>query len=152
MNFGKPSLEVREPFKTDSKSEFVQRVAAARRVTVHGEWWLWIYCCYWRLTLDGVGMATGSSSFRRIERATKHLDGQKLVSVDVDPETGATRFDFDLGCALHCRRYDRDSDRELWILYKPRGYVLSVRGNGCVSHQRSTELNRWSEVTRGSAL
>ena len=53
MNFGKPSLHVREPFDTDSKSEAVRRTAARRQVTVRGEWWLWIWSCYWRLSSNG---------------------------------------------------------------------------------------------------
>ena len=142
MNFGQPSLHVREPFSTNSASEAVRRMASRRRVTVRGEWWLWIYCCYWRLTTGDLELATGSSSFRRIERATAQLEGQELMSVAVEPETGATRFTFDLGCVLHCRRFARDTDGELWMLYKPSGYVLSVHGNGTFSHQRATEVEK----------
>src|SRR5260370_40726921 len=79
MNSGETSLCIREPFTTDSKSEVVRRMAGRRQVTVRGEWWLWIYCCYWRLTSDGLALATGSSSFRRIERATAQLEGQELT-------------------------------------------------------------------------
>jgi len=149
MNFGKPSLDVREPFKTDSKSEIAQRIAASRRVTVHGEWWLWITRCWWRLTSDDLGVTTDSCSLRRIERATRQLDGQKLVSVGVVPQTGATSFVFDLGCVLHCRRFERDDDAELWILYKPSGYVLSVHGNGTFCHQRSTKAGERLQPING---
>jgi hypothetical protein len=142
MNFGKPSIRVREPFNTNSKSKAVQRMAARRSVTVRGEWWLWIYCCYWRLTSDSLELATGSSSSRRIDRATAQLEGQELISVEVEPDTSATRFLFDLGCVLHCRRFERDTDSELWTLYKPSGYVLSVHGNGTFSHQRGTEVKK----------
>jgi hypothetical protein len=142
INFGKPSLRVREPFRTDSTCEAVRRLASRRLVTVRGEWWLWIYCCYWRLTSGDLELATGSSSIRRIERATAQLEGQELLSVAVEPETGATRFAFDLGCVLYCRRFERDTDTELWILYKPSGYVLSVQGNGTFSHQRDTEVEK----------
>src|SRR5262245_4374853 len=142
MNFGKPSLHVREPFNTGSTSEAVRRMASRRQVTVRGEWWLWMYCCYWRLTSGDLELATGSSSFRRIVRATEQLSGQELVSLAIDPQTGATRFVFDLGCALHCRRFRRDSDDGLWKLYKPSGYVLSVHGNGTFSHQRGTEVEK----------
>ena len=142
MNFGKPSLHVREPIRSDSKSEAVRRWARSRQVTVRGEWWLWFYCCYWVLSSENRPLATGASSFRRIERATGQLAGQALVSVEVTPETGATRFVFDLGCSLHCRRFERDSDAELWMLYKPSGYVLAVHGNGTYSHQRATEVEK----------
>jgi hypothetical protein len=142
MNFGKPSLHIREPRNTESKLEAVRRWAARRQVTVRGEWWLWIYCCYWRLTDGELPLATGSSSFRQIERATAQLEGQKLVRVEVEPRTSATCFAFDLGCLLRCRRFERDTDDELWILYKPSGYVLSVQGNGMFYHQRATEANK----------
>jgi hypothetical protein len=149
MNFGKPSLHVRKPFTTDSTSEAVRRIASRRRVTVRGEWWLWIYCCYWRLTTGDLELATGSASFRRIERATAQLEGQELLSVAVEPETGATRFAFDLGCVLHCRRFERDTDAELWMLYKPSGYVLSVHGNGTFSHQRATAVEKRLQPIEG---
>jgi hypothetical protein len=149
MHFGKPSLSVREPFTTDSTSDAVRRLASRRRVTVRGEWWLWIFCCYCHLTANDLDLATGSSSRRRIERATAQLEGQKLVSVAVDCEAGATRFTFDLGCILHCRRFERDSDAELWMLYKPSGYVLSIHGNGTFSHQRATEVEKRLQPIEG---
>jgi hypothetical protein len=142
MNFGKPSLDVREPYHTKSKDEVLQRLAARRNVTVRGEWWLWIYCCHWRLTLDGVALATSSSSLRRIQRAMAQLEGQELVSVVVEPDTGATRFTFDLGGVLHCRRFGRESEEELWTLYKRNRYVLSVCGNGTFSHGRGTDAGK----------
>jgi hypothetical protein len=141
MNFGSPSLDIREPLNTNAMSVVALRISTGRRVTVRGQWWLWIYHCYWRLSGNDLPAVTDSSSLRRIERATKHLDGQKLVSVAVEPDTGATRFVFDLGSILHCRRCERDSSDELWMLYKPNGYVLSVLGNGTFSHQRSTKSN-----------
>lgn len=142
INFGQPSLHIREPYRTDSTSEAVRQMAAGRQVIVSGQWWLWIYKCYWRLTSGGVQLATGSSSLRRIERATGQLAGQELISVAVEPKTGATQFVFDLGCVLHCRRFGKDTDDELWMLYKPNGYVLSVHGNGTFSHQRGTEAEK----------
>jgi hypothetical protein len=145
MNFGKPSLHVREPYGTKSKDEVIQRSAARRLVTVRGQWWLWIYCSYWRLTSDGVLLATGASSLKRIQRATALLEGQKLVSIHVQPKTAATRFTFDLGCVLDCRRF-RDNDDDLWTLYEPRGYMLSVCGNGTSSHVRGIGVENlgWS--------
>lgn len=137
MNFGKPSLDIREPYVTRPVSEAATRMASRRNVTVRGEWWLWIYCSYWRLTSDDRRLATGSSSARQIERAIQQLDGQKLVSAVVHPETGATRFAFDLGCVLGCRRFERNSDKEWWMLYQPSGYVLSAHGDGAISHFRA---------------
>lgn len=142
MNFGKPSLKIREPFPTASKSEVVQCLAARRRVTVHGQWRLWLWCCHWKLSIHNEFLATGSSSARRIERAIVRLDGQKLTGVRVHPFTGATRFAFDLGVVLDCRRFEKGSDENLWSLYQPSGFVLTVNGNGTFSHQRGSDTTK----------
>lgn len=137
LNFGQPSLRIREPVKTESRSSVAQRMASTRTVTVSGEWWLWIYVCRWKITRDNERLASSSESLRRIELACKILEGQAIVSTRINPNTGATRFDFDLGCALHCHRFEKETDDELWTLYKPNGYVLNVHGNGTYGHHRS---------------
>lgn len=139
MNFGDPSLRIREPLLTDSQSPIAQKLASRRLVTVRGEWKLWIYCCYWKLTSTSGTRTTGASSIRKIEQATSELSGQKLASISIDDGTGFTRFEFDLGCELECRRFDRENEDELWSLYRPNGYVLSVHGNGTYRHQRGTD-------------
>ena len=58
------------------------------------------------------------------------MDGQKLIRVSVDPETSATQLDFDLGASLSIRRMGIKSDGDIWSLYQPNGYVLSVRADG----------------------
>jgi hypothetical protein len=138
MSFGKPSLHIQEPHATKSKSEIVRKLAAKRIVRPRGQWRLWLTCCYWRLSSEEKQAATGSSSVRRIECAMAQLNGQKLISVRVEPATGATRFSFDLGGVLNCRRFEKNSNLELWILYKPSGYCLSIHGNGTFSHQRGS--------------
>lgn len=148
MNFGAPALQVREPYTTNSPSPTVQQLASRRLVTIRGEWWLWLWCCYWRLTLKQRILATGSSAQKKIDNAISHLAGQKLISTSVDPKSGFTRFEFDLGCELQCRRFDRESDDELWLLYRPRGYVLSVNGNGTYCHQRASDsVEHWKPIS-----
>lgn len=143
MNFGTPSLRVlREPFKTKSKSETVQRLAARRLVKIRGRWWLLLSCCHWLLSSAEHRLATSSSSYRRIQCAIRQLNGQKLISAQIEPTTGATRFGFDLGGVLECRRFGKDSNEELWILYKPSRYCLSVYANGAFSHQRSSDFTK----------
>jgi hypothetical protein len=138
MNFGQPSLRFREPYQTRAKSQTVREMAASRRVTVRGQWWLWFYYCRWRLISDGQTLVTDASSFRKIGAAIRRLEGQKLVEMLLKPATGATQLKFDLGFELHVRRLDPESDAEIWMLYKPSGYVLSVYGNGTFSHGRSS--------------
>ena len=140
MNFGRPRLLVREPFETTSKLERVRAKAAQRIVTVRGQWWLWITTAHWRLTSHGTSLATDCSSNKKIERARLQLRGQQLINVAVQPKTGATRFTFDLGCVLLARRLKPNYDADVWMLYKPNGYVLSVYSNGTFSHERGNAV------------
>ncbi len=134
MNFGKPRLRVREPYRASAKSDAVRRIAAGRLVAPKGPWWLWIYLAHWKLCTWGQKVRSGSSPLRRIDAALRHLEGQKLVAAAVDERSGATRLAFDLGGVLHVRRRARNAD-ELWMLYEPSGYVLSVHGDGSWSHE-----------------
>src|SRR5204863_2501199 len=101
-------------------------------------WWLWVFCSYWRLNSAGMDSVTGSCSIKKIQKVIAQLSGQKVIAVTINPETGATRFAFDLGCLLDCRRFEPD-DADLWTLYKPSGYTLSVHGDGTVSHQPGSQ-------------
>ncbi|MDY7010679.1 MAG: hypothetical protein SVV80_07995 [Planctomycetota bacterium] len=138
MNFGDPHLKIRELDRAKSKSVLLGLYDSRRLITVRGRWWLWIYCSYWKISYKGKLVVTGASSIRRILQAAEELKGQKLVQVDVNKDTGATRFVFDLGGVLDVRRFERNSKDEIWILYKPNGYVLSVSGNGTYDHGAGT--------------
>lgn len=141
LNFGRPSLRVREPFVTRSKYPRVQRIASRRLVTVRGQWWLWLFCCYWQVKRGGKLLATGGASCKRIDCALNDLHGQKLTSVAVDLNTGASRFVFDLGCELTCRRFEADSDSDVWTLYGPND-IVSVTGQGTVHCEEGSESER----------
>ncbi len=149
MSFGDPKLIIQEPQKSKSKNPLVRDLFSRRRVTVNGKWWLWIYCAYWKITLNGSRAATSSSSYLQISKSLTKLEGQILKEVHVNPRTGATRFDFDLGGILEVRRFERNSEDDLWMLYEPNGYVLSVHGDGRYSHEpgskRDVELHEISE-------
>ena len=58
------------------------------------------------------------------------LKGQRLTEIQVHPQTGATRFAFDLDTVLEVRRMNRRSKDELWIIYGRDGYERSVRAGG----------------------
>ena len=142
MNFGPPRLEViREPQERKSRDPLIRRIGQRRLVSVIGRWSLWIYVCYWKISYKG-RKATCSSSCTDIRRATGDIEGQRLVDVEVNRETGATRFAFDLGACLDVRRRERDCDDELWILHKPSGYFLSVRANGTYDHEPGSGIDK----------
>lgn len=76
--------------------------------------------------------------------ALAKLSGQIVTKVEIDPQTGETKFQFDLGGELKVHRWDRKSKDDLWMLYKPNGYVLTIRGDGQFSNKRG---DRRSEKT-----
>ena len=136
LNFGTPTLEIREPYATDSTNARVRARAARRNVTVRGEWWLWIYLADWRLTNERHRPVHSAASVNKIEEAILELDGQALIGLEVDPKCGTTLFEFDLGSRLECTPHQDETRSELWMLYRPTGYVLSVYGDGTCTHER----------------
>src|SRR5262245_3937557 len=85
MSFGDPHLRVREPHATDAKSPAVQRLFAHRRVSIKGDWWFWIQCGRWSLTLaDEPKRITMANSVKAKEQALGWLEGQRLVAFAVD--------------------------------------------------------------------
>lgn len=137
MEFGKPSLTIREPrAPRPDASPAAAKHAARRIVTVQGQWHLWIHSCAWRVVTNekriGHSNLKGYSK-RPIDRAAQELDGQKLLRVSVHPKSSKTIFEFDLGSRLETRPYNQDGDQ--WLLYEPSGYVLALRGDRQYSHQ-----------------
>jgi hypothetical protein len=149
MQIGQPHLEIREPYATKARTESVRRMATCRSVHICGEWFLWVTHAYWRVIREGVALASSSSSLRAIKRALCwDLDGQRFVDLQVNPSTGFTRFHFDLQTVLEVRRFDRQCEYEIWMLYKPNGWVLSVFGDGTYLHAPGSGRDKRREVRR----
>ncbi len=123
LEFCEPRLEIREPRENKHFRN--------RNVTVRGEWHLWVYCCDWKIVIDGKRLAHSESDEEAIAQATARLDGQCLKELWMEPETVVTHFQFDLGGILTTLSYDDDDDEpnEQWMLFEPLGNVLSVRSD-----------------------
>jgi len=133
LEFGMPHLVIDEPKLLPKSASLRRRRAhARRRVTVRGDWHLWIYCCTWRVLIHGELIGDDTTA-RRIKRAAHELDGQALQQVIVNPEAGSSVFVFDLGGHLETRPYNRDSEQ--WHLYEPSGNVFTYRADGYFSHE-----------------
>jgi hypothetical protein len=130
INFGQPHLSISEPREVKSKDETIRQTFRLRGVTLHGDWLFWVLSAYWKLSINDFGDVTGASTYRRKKMALARLEGQKLTYASVNPSTCATQLDFDLGARLSIRRTSIMSKGDIWSLYKPDGYVLSVRANG----------------------
>lgn len=138
LSFGDPVLKIYEPRQSNSKSRKVRERFTRRLVTVKGKWWLWVFIAKWEISFNGKRAATNKSPYRKIPMALAKLSGQIVASVEIDSQTGETKFEFDLGGVLRVRRWKRKREckDDLWMLYKPNGYVLTVRGDGRYSHKR----------------
>ena len=139
MEFGKPSLRISDSHWPAMPGEAEGR--ARRVVRVSGQWHLWIHSCAWQVFTGpkrvGHSNLRGSSKLP-IQRAARELDGQKLVQVTVAPHGATTVFEFDLGSRLEAKPDNETSDQ--WLLYEPSGYVFSLRGDGCYSHNPGDTL------------
>jgi hypothetical protein len=145
LSFGQPSIRVREPRALKTRSVRLRRLFKRRLTTIRAEYWLWVYVAYWRLTLADGRAVSQSSSTRAKKAVLGDLEGEKLVSVSISPETGRTTFRFDLGSELEVRRVNASEDADLWIMYLPGQKTLSVRSDGMWSYGSA---KRRSEIWR----
>jgi hypothetical protein len=154
LSFGRPSIHVlREPGQQIGKPGR-GRWSGRRIVTVRAEYWLWVYLARWKVTLADGRSATMAGGGRARDVVLNTLKGEKVTEVRVQPSTGATRIAFDLGGVLEIHRLTRRTPEDLWLLYKPRGLVLTVRGDGTYAHGPGSKAKeRWRPVenVRGAA-
>jgi len=152
LSFGEPKLHIREPYHSTAWAPRVRALAARRLAIIRAEYWLWIYVAQWKIKLADGRSATQSSSSHLKGTACASLEGEKVAKVDIDPVTGRTRFTFDLGSTLEVRRINAKEDDEMWILYKPHGLTLSVRGDGRYKAGRATARNgTWRRLPQARA-
>ena len=124
----------------------MRRLLGHCKVTVRGEWWLWVWCGRWSLSLkDSPTRITPSSSLRRKQEALRALDGQKLRQAIVNPRTGATVLVFDLGAQLRLGG-SVSPDGEIYALYEPTESVLLIRTDGQFSHELGAKPRRWRSM------
>jgi hypothetical protein len=155
FEFGTPHLYIREPrepiAELSTQDSPMRRQLQRRLVVPHGDWHLWIYCCHWRCSENGIERSMSESSDAEIIAAAKSMDGQRLISIVVDPTAGRSLFHFDLGATLETWPYGDDANDEQWFLFTPSKYVLGYRADGHYSwvkdNQPSNE-ERWFPAPR----
>jgi len=134
LEFGRPEVIVHEPRMIGVQIENAPVEAMQRRTVVRGQWHLWIYCCAWSLSLDGMQLAHEESDDITMNRALRVLSGQSITEVSINPADASTTFTFDLGCVLTTTPTPGDVDdhepEEQWLLYQPSHEVLAVRSDG----------------------
>ena len=91
----------------------------------------------------------GVVKYSRKVMALSRLEGQALTEAKVDLDRGRARLTFDLGGVLELRPMTVGTDDELWSLYRPRNYVLSVFGDSTYSHGRQSH-GRSQQVSKSN--
>jgi hypothetical protein len=145
IEFGEPSLRIDKPWTSSwyLGRKKTKKELTTRHVTVRGQWHLWIHCCYWNLNLKDAPLTHNESSDSKIEEALRILNGQQLISVNIDRSSRHTKFEFDLGAVFETAPYedlDDDGDPyESWLLFFPDGNVLTYRADGKFSNHLAIE-------------
>jgi hypothetical protein len=153
FEFGNPHLVVHEPVTASGTvSRGVREALARRRAFAHGQWYLWIYCCSWKVLSRGRTVAHSESSDAKIKRAAEFLNGQKLVGFSILSRKLQCIFEFDLGGTLKTQPFDKEGEQ--WLLYEPSKKVLSLRADGRYRHGRSDVAereNQWKSLRVGGS-
>jgi len=146
MSFGLPKFRVlaRAPIGLSAAADN----AVPHIVDVKGEWWLWLQHAYWQLTHNGSRMVSTSSAVHRIRRYTRLLEGRPLRHVEICAQDGTTRLMLGAGTVLDIRRKRVAAGEQLWLLFEPGGYCLSVRGDGTYDHEPCSGTDGRPKVAR----
>lgn len=131
MDFGVPSVEVRERRVRKDGSSSGRKLSPRRWVMLSGTHWLIAYPRRWRLEFADGLVVRDTSSMRKLDLSVARLKGEALDGLTVDPRTGATVFYFDLGARLivrGARRSGSADEDELWSIHSYKRYVSLYAG------------------------
>ena len=117
MEFGAPHLAVREPIQSKSDTPRVERQMARRRVSIRGDFSLFIQDSQWSIS-EGDQTVGPDSSEAIVGEALRQLDGQCASAVNFD-EAG-TIIEFDLGGIVRLGKsiFPTEPKSRLWSLTK----------------------------------
>ena len=83
-----------------------------------------------------------------MDRAAANVDGQNISSIFVEPLSGESRFEFDLGGLIETWPYGDDPTEEQWYIYGPEE-VFAYRADGLYCKQPGDtpcENEIWCEI------
>jgi hypothetical protein len=135
LNFGRPSLDVREPVPNSDHLR-------SRRVTVEGEYQLFVELADWTLDIPGSPSATSESSQSDIAKSLAALEGQILRAAKISSTPPTSVFRFDLGATLSLSSYqDAEPDMELWHLFHGHAEISLLASGELLlsSHETNAE-------------
>lgn len=129
LNFGKPLLVTREPIIGRKENlASVNAALAKRKISVVGEYHLWVYCSKWEIRNQENVFASNDSDSNDIALACERLDGLILNEFSFDTDTLITYIYFENELSLIISPDDLlKSDQ--WILFvNDKNYSMSHDG------------------------
>ena len=132
MEFGAPHLTVREPIAASpGASPKVKKNLSRRRVTVVGDWHLWIKHAEWEIHTASFSMRSQDAEFAATDDALNERDGQTLRSASAWTVLNACVLEFDLGAYLQIWP-SQHVDDDQWSIHEARGRIVSCRTGGSI--------------------
>jgi hypothetical protein len=145
LDFGAPHIMIREPIVARAgRSEKVRRGLAQRRVTVVGDWDLFIQYCDWKISVSDGSCDSQNFDWRQPDECLRDLDGQRLVSAGAGSLANSWKFEFDLGGVLELwpsTEYKPTND--LWGLYgwddetQNLRFIVSAQNDGMLDFENA---------------
>jgi hypothetical protein len=136
MEFGGAHLAVREPIQPrSSSSEKAQRSLVRRRVSVVGDWHLWIKYGEWKLSAAQGALDSRTPLGSPLDECLRDLDGQKLASIDAGAASNSLVLAFDLGARLEIWPSAEIPDDQ-WSLHRWDGDIAAYQSDGSLVFEK----------------
>jgi hypothetical protein len=130
MEFGPPSLSIRDPIRAvHATSDAIRRRLARRRVSLVGQWHLLIDHGDWEIHTEAGTIASADFDDASLQLFLEELDGQYLTAASPGSKSASCVLSFDLGgyvCLLPTEAVGADQ----WLLYGPDEKVIVRRNDG----------------------
>ncbi len=136
MEFGAPHLSVREPIEArHTTNENIRASLRRRRVFVAGDWHLWIEHADWKLTTVSGVLDSDDDIATPKDECLHDLEGQRLLSVNVDPAINRWTLEFDLGTILQMWPASYESE-DVWSLHPKEGAIVACQKDGTFVYEK----------------
>jgi hypothetical protein len=92
---------------------------------VYGEWYMWLYCCGWRIEQTHSIIVGSYDSPAVIEESIQNLEGKKVISVELSPNLGDLVLTFENELVL--KVFNESSQAaSAWMLFTPEKHVIKA--------------------------
>jgi hypothetical protein len=122
-----------------NSSARAQRHLKRRKVSIVGDWHLFVQYCDWKISVAGGSLDSRSIGGTSSDECLADLDGQRLVSIASGPLPNSWKFEFDLGGVLEVQSsaaYEPADD--MWSLHGWNGDISAMQNDGKILFEKAT--------------